>query len=257
MQVRAERVAVAMRFILCHGGSRLSAKLALATNTLYGTRDDYTVYAPPHFIDFNWKKLVTPDRWARYLALIARWRPYMAMCPDFEHAEQWQTLKTQILDVRRAGAQRIVITPKFEGALDRIPRWSMFVIGVSVPTGYAGFLPKPRELASRDVHLLGGAPDQWAYLRHVYELAGARVVSADGNFAIRQARQFGKYWSAASGGFVEMRGEGFSTYALAKASIENTKTYIKMPPAPQSLLTLPRVRKCLDALTGIQQLSLF
>lgn len=245
-----------MILILCHGGSRFSARLARATDTHYGTRDDYTIYAPPYFIDFNWKKPATPERWQRYMALIAQHKPHMAMSPDFESKAQWQTLKQQIVDVRRAGAKHVVVTPKYDGALAHIPRWASIIIGVSVPTSYAGYLPTPEALRGHNVHFLGGTPDQWAYLKRVYESSGARVISADGNFAVRKARDFGQYWRP-DGGFAEMRGQGFSTFALARACVVNTKRYIDNPPINSVLLKSKRVQRCAQEIEGHKQLSLF
>lgn len=237
-----------MKLILIHGGNTDTPNWALMAGWGYGIREDYTPYAMVGMVDFDWKKPVTPERWARYLDLIRQHTPRQAMAPDYEHPRQWQALKRQIVDIRKAGAERVMVTPKFDGALERLPRWDVFVIGISVPTGYAGFLPLPGEVAGRDLHFLGGHPDQWVYLRRIYEAAGARVVSADSNVAVVQAREYGKYWSAKKGGYVEMRGEGFETEWLAIASMSNTRDYLSNPPASGALINDERVQKCVRAL---------
>lgn len=237
-----------MKLILVHGASKDSPRLAAETGWEYGTREDYVAQAPVYMFDWNWKKAFTATRWQRYLRLIASHRPYLAMVPDLECQSQWYGLMRQIVDVKKAGAKKVVVTPKYAGALERLPYWDTFVIGISVPAEtYASYLPEPASVVGRRLHLLGGNPDQWLYLKHVYEKAGSTVVSADGNFAMRQAR-LGKYWSAKKGGYVEMRGEGFDTEALVKATLKNVQWYINDPPELASLIGLPRVQKCIAAL---------
>ena len=242
------------RLILVHGGNAESPGYASAAGWEYGIRDNTTPYAPVFMFDYDWKKATTPRRWARYLTLISQHKPYMAMAPDFECPTQWETLKKQFVDIKRAGSRRIIVTPKFEEALEQLPAWDTFIIGVSVPTTYAGFLPNPQNVAGRDIHLLGGHPDQWVYLKRLYESAGGKVVSIDGNNAVEQAREYGKYWSAKKGGYVEMRGEMFETPALILATLKNTKQYLLEPPAAAQLVGNDRVQKCIASLNRQQSL---
>lgn len=243
-----------MELILVHGGNPKSYDIAMAAGWRYGVRSDYTSAGPVHMFDWNWKRHSTPRRWRLYLEAIAKHKPYMAMAPDFENPRQWQTLKQQIIEIKRAGAQHVIVTPKFHGALDLVPRWRTFIVGVSVPTEYAGFLPRLEDINNRALHFLGGAPDQWIYLRRVYEDAGAMVVSCDGNFAMREARR-GKYWSAATGGYNDLRGEMFDSEALALASLRNVNQYIQCPPPQSSLVGRERVRKCIKML-GLRDTAL-
>lgn len=243
-----------VKLILCYGSNERASNLAQQAGWEYGLRDDYNAHAQPYMIDFDWQKPVTLKRWDRYLTMLRELQPYMAMVPDFEDPAQWPMLKKQILDVGRI-VPRVMVTPKHTGAIDRIPLWSRFIIGISVPTEYAGYLPQPEEVAGRKLHFLGGSPDQWAYLLDVYSQNGATVVSADGNFAIRQARDYRKYFSAKRGKYIEMNGEGFDIDALALATLRNVRTYMQNPPPPASLIGNVRVQKCKNAL-GYQEMAL-
>src|SRR5690606_2799107 len=91
------------------------------------------------------------------------------------------------------GVERVMVCPKFPGAVSHIPAWCL--VAVSVPTKYAGFLPSPDELRGRRVHLLGGSPQ--AQMRMAREYAGQGIVvsSEDGNMPAKVAR-FGDVWAA-------------------------------------------------------------
>lgn len=239
---------MSMDLVLVHGGNSDSPAIAKSEGWLYGTRDNYIPYGDVYMFDWDWKVEYKHVRWLRYLSLIAQHRPHMAMAPDFETPDQWPILKRQIIEIKRAGAKRVIFTPKFDEAIQYLPGWRQFIIGVSVPTEYASFLPEPKTMAGRELHFLGGAPDQWVYLRRVYEAAGARVISADGNFAMQEARR-GKYWSCKKGGYVEMRGEGFDTEWLVRATLRNVRRYVDFPPDNAKLMGNERVQKCVAALS--------
>lgn len=168
--------------VLCvhvHGNNRRVQEWARAAGMAYGTRHDDTARAWPLMLDINWRKYI----WAEYLAKIAQYRPVMAMVADYEHPNQRETMLKQVADLRAAGVLRVLVCPKFHGAVADIP--DDCIVAVSIPSRYAGFVPAEHELTGRRIHLLGGSPSKQrdAVLRW-------NVVSADYN-AHQRAAQFG------------------------------------------------------------------
>lgn len=181
---------------------------------LYGIRHDYKPYAKVSMIDINWKSYI----WATYLEKVRAHNPALAMVPDFEDISQLDNLLMQIEAIRSVGAQ-ILVCPKFVGASKFIPADCR--IAVSVETTYAGFEPAPDELKGRELHLLGGHPDQQAYMIKT-KYAGSKVASVDGNILGMKAA-FGQVW-ARMGGW--KRSPGMATQDIAIQSALNVIDYL-------------------------------
>jgi len=162
-------------YIWVQGNNRKVPAIARYAGMAYGTRHDDTPRAWPFMVDINWKRY----DWDDYLHKIRRWRPVMAMVPDYEHEGQRMQLYRQIDDLQAAGVLRVLVCPKFNGAVKHIP-WRC-VVAVSVPSSYAGFVPDYRELAGRRVHLLGGSPNKQKEMITQMLGSGVRVWSLDGN----------------------------------------------------------------------------
>lgn len=162
-------------FIQCAGNNRKFPDICRATGIAYGSRHDDQFRAQPFMMDINWKKY----DWSDYLQKIETHRPVMAMVPDYERPEQRRMLYQQIRDLKMRGVLRIMVCPKWDGAIAHIPSWC--VVAVSVPSGYAGYIPPLHQLKGRSVHLLGGSPKkQREYMLKIAGVGG-RVISADGN----------------------------------------------------------------------------
>lgn len=208
-----------MKFIYCRGGDKLAPKVAQWAQMEYGTRYDYKAYAPVYMLDGGADAVA----WDRYLEKVREYRPVMALTPDyFAHVDK-HTLWAQIDALRTLGVERIAVCPKHPGAVANIP--ADCVVAVSVPTGYAGFLPLPGELIGRSLHLLGGYPDQHAYLMQAY--LSAQVESIDLN-VIGLKAAFGQFWTRAGGWQVAPKGR-FSTFVLSVHSARNVRRYLDAP----------------------------
>lgn len=236
-----------MDFIYCRGGDK-QIESVLGAGWHYGTRVDYTPYAPVYMLDVDFHsylKLTTDtqreDWWQHYLSKVAALRPKMAMVVDYMEPAQRTTMYKQIRDLKALGVERIMVCPKFAGAIAHIPSWC--IIAVSVPSTYAGYLPEPSELHGRRVHLLGGHPDQWAYLAK-YRYPDAQIISADGNVLADKAKR-GQYWDAAAGTWRDVRNQ-HETEALKRMSAESIRYYMAQP-APR-IGAYKRVLRCQSAL---------
>jgi hypothetical protein len=209
---------MAIEFIGCRGGDPDAPRLLAAEGWRYGVRSNYTVYAWPYFIDIKWQDY----DWAKHIALIEKWRPVMAMAADYEQPEQKGLMLSQVAQIEALGV-RPMVCPKFPGAALDIP--AGVVVAVSIPTDYAGFLPEPVEIAGRDIHFLGGHPDQFAVLRYDYRYSN--LVSVDCS-AIFQKAQFGAFWSVKNNNWRYTKNQ-FSTHALTRMSARTVKRYLDLP----------------------------
>lgn len=223
-----------MIFVYCRGGDKTAPEVAKAAGIEYGVRGDYKPYAPPYMIDVKWRNY----DWPRYLRLMEQYAPSVAMVPDYESPEQLPKLLKQIADLESL-VGRVMVCPKFDGALADID--TRHLVALSVPTEYAGFLPDRAELIGRDIHLLGGHPDQQAYLiRRRY--AGLNIVSADGNVLGFKANK-GMVWS-------ELRGDWWQTwpslgYSSVSLAIVSAKTILPYLTSAAPVIHMnDRVRKC-------------
>jgi hypothetical protein len=207
-----------MDIYFVRGGDKTAPGIAQASGMLYGTRNDYKAYAPPRMLDIQWKKYV----WTRYLARADEYRPPLAMVADYEHPDQKELLYRQIHDLERLHIERIMMCPKFNGAIADFPAWA--VIAVSVPSVYAGFLPDTRELKGREVHLLGGKPEKQADILRKVSGAGGKVISVDGSYHAMKAGH-GQWMDG--GKWVQLRRHQDSSEELAIASGLNLVRYLE------------------------------
>lgn len=174
---------------LVQGNNRRMPDVARASGMAYGTRHIEQPRDWPFAVDIHWRDY----DWTDYMAKIRAWKPVQALVADYEHPSQRRQMYRQIRDLRAAGVLRVLVCPKFNGAVAHIPSWC--VVAVSVPSTYAGFMPALSELRGRRVHLLGGTPVKWFTNGLITKLAGAgaKVISVDGNSHTRAA-QSGVYW---------------------------------------------------------------
>lgn len=169
--------------ILVKGNNQKIPEIARRSGMAYGTRHTETPRAWPYMVDIEWQNY----DWLDYMHKIRRWRPVSAMCSYYEHPDQRRRLYRQIRDLRTAGVLRIMVCPKFAGAVAHIPLWC--VVAVSVPSSYAGFVPEPDELTGRHIHLLGGSPHKQRDMITKHD-----VLSVDGN-AHTRAAALGSWWT--------------------------------------------------------------
>lgn len=211
---------------MIHGGNPLTPVFCSRAGWSYGTQFGYTVYAECRMLDY-----VKGD-WGKYLKKLQDTGATQAVVADFRERGEADWIHQRMMDVAAIGVTPIVVA-KWFGSLQLIPEYVFGVktrIGVSVPTGHMndGFLPDTDEFKKwssdrRDLHLLGGHPDQWLYLKDYYAPV-ADVASIDGNVMFLQAYKYGKMWSR-RGFYHEMRGQGRSTQAMTIASMRNAVRY--------------------------------
>jgi hypothetical protein len=138
-------------------------------------------------LDCDWKKLSTTEEYERrFIPLVQKYRPVFAMVRDYERAEQREEMLREIEMLRGLGVLRIGVVPKFEGAIQDIPRDC--IVAVSVPSSYAGYVPPLEQLRGRRVHLLGGNPKAQLDLIVKMRGIGAQVLSVDYNVHERNAQ---------------------------------------------------------------------
>lgn len=179
--------------IFCSDGNPAYARAAVAAGWLYGARLPrwFDPSLPLHFADQDWKN---PDREA-YMAALARHRPEVATVLDLEAPDQLGAVLSWAGEAARH-VRRVVIIPKYSGAVDSLPRsvgGAEVVLGYSVPTSYGGTEVPLWEFAGWPVHLLGGSPQAQRRLSRYLH-----IVSLDGNMAAQQARRC-RFWSRKSG----------------------------------------------------------
>lgn len=209
-----------MILIGCRGGSPDAPEILKAVGWKYGSRSDGTIYAKPHFIDINWKNY----KWLKHWLVVRKWRPNMAMVADYLRPEQKTTMLRQVRHIRALGV-RPMCCPKFTGATLDIP--ADCIVAISVPTPYGGFLPEPSEVAGRELHLLGGHPDQIVVEMRRYHKS--KIVSLDCSVMFMKA-QFGAYWEPRVNDWLYVKKNSIETHQLIKMSAENIANYIANPP---------------------------
>lgn len=183
---------MAVELIYCAGKNQRFEAVAHAAGFRIGVQLPNTVYHPVYFADQDWKR---PDR-ARYMAELARHRPAMATVLDLERPAQ----RAEVLGWAEEAAQyveRVLIIPKYSGAIDHIPRrigGADVVLAYSVPTKFAGTDVPIWEFSGWRVHLLGGSPHAQMLLTRYLD-----VGSVDGNMHLERSR-YCQFWSATKGG---------------------------------------------------------
>ena len=170
--------------VFCTGGNKQIPLIANAAKCAYGVAQIARPYQQPYMLDVEF--LPEKQDWNNYLQKVIDYRPVQVSVTDYTHFSERQRLYKQIRDLKELGVLKIVVIPKFDGAIDHIP--SFCTIGISVPTRnkkFSGFVPCDDNLAKlkgRHVHFLGGSyPNQKALYEKLTTL-GAIVTSVDGNY---------------------------------------------------------------------------
>lgn len=165
-------------FIYCQGNNKKFPLIAQRCGVGYGTRSSEKARAYPFMLDIDWEDY----DWECHLKAIADYRPVMVCVPDYTDKSQYSDLMDKIQQLRDLGVIRIVVVPKFKGAVNDIP--NDCIIGVSIPTSYAGYPLGDDDMATikgRYVHLLGGSPQSQLAFYNDYTKRGVFVISMDGN----------------------------------------------------------------------------
>lgn len=209
---------------LVQGNNAQWPGVARKSKMAYGTRVAETPQDWPFAVDIEFERFVGLEFrermrvWDEYMHMVTRWQPVQALALDFmlpegdmefdaynrEHRLRLHELNAHIRDLRAAGVLRVLVCPKFDGAVRFIP--NDCIVSISVPSSYAGFLPDDyTELAGRKIHLLGGSPVAWfgqggksrtrssTGIIAALHGAGSRVISIDGNGHTGNAES-GVYW---------------------------------------------------------------
>lgn len=176
-----------MKIIYVRGGDKTAPEIAKLAGMAYGIRHDYIPYAPIYMLDIHW----TNYRWSDYIEKVKRYQPTIAMVPDYEHPSQRVVMMQRAIELKSL-VKRVMICPKFMGALDHIPHWALVAVSVPAPS-YAGFIPPLHKLYGRNVHLLGGRPEKQTELITKINAVGGRVVSVDGSYMAMKAGK-GQYF---------------------------------------------------------------
>lgn len=177
-----------MDIIYCAVSGKRLVDIAIEEGFLYGARSD-EIRRGVHcngMIDINW----TNYDWNNHLEQTEIHFPKYAVVPDIlKHRELPRILR--LASIIEPHCTRVIVVPKNHGLIKYIPE--RYVIGISVPTSYAGFIPPVVGLRGRDLHLLGGSPVQQRELWRYYRSMGIRVVSLDIN-CHSKASDYGSYW---------------------------------------------------------------
>lgn len=208
-----------MNLISCRGGDPDAPRLLDTAGWLYGSRSDSKIYAWPHFIDINWQDY----DWLAHWLIVHKWRPYTAMVADYERPCQKEIMLRQCDQIRALGV-RPMVCPKFPAATFDAPEDA--IIGVSIPTRHGGYMPEPGELAGRELHLLGGHPDQAVLAIRLYKKSTA--VSWDCS-AIFQKAQYGAFWNSELGDWQYTEKGTEATHDLIVKSAKNVQQYLSNP----------------------------
>ena len=178
-----------MDVIYCAGGGKILADIAIQEGFLYGSRSDDVREIPRcnGLIDINWKKY----NWEDHLAAVKKHKPKYAVVPDIENIKSLEKAMKMAKDLE-GFCQRVIIVPKRHGIISNIPQ--KYIIGISVPTSYSGYISHASELKNRDIHLLGGSPNQQKELWQYYKVMNAHVISVDIN-CHNKVSNYGNYWN--------------------------------------------------------------
>lgn len=182
-----------MFLIYCAGSNPVLAQIAQEEQWLLGVRSDRKDYGfPIAFVDIEYRQ---PD-FAAHLARVKELKPWAAIVPDLsETAVDKDDVARAIKQAEqlRRYCRFAFITPKLPGQIALIPQ--EFPLAYSVKTSYGEAKYFWWELEGRQVHLLGGSPqEQMKLYRYVSTIA--QVVSADGNMSQKLAISHAKYWQA-------------------------------------------------------------
>ncbi len=191
-----------MDVIYCAAGNTRLATIAIEEGFLYGGRSDdiRRKLRCDGLIDINWKNY----DWDRHVKLVKEHRPKYAVVPDITRVRQLD-ITLELAQELAQYCEHIIVVPKVPDVIGYIPK--QYIIGVSIPTSYAGFVPNMSELTYRTVHLLGGTPRQQRdYWKH-YQQTNIVVTSVDTN-SHSKASDFGSYWDGTKWCDAERKGIG-------------------------------------------------
>jgi len=204
-------------YILCQGSSKVPLTISDTLSVTYGSRHKEIPKKQPFFVDIDWKDY----DWLDYLMKIRAWKPVFAMVPDFTSLDQRSSLYQAIRDLKQAGVLHIGVCPKFDGAVKYIP--SFCRVCISIPSRYAGFLPDPKELAGRKLHLLGGSPKK--IKKYIEDNPSLNIISLDTNYQTKIASWGVLYHADTNSWAQEMNTRGMN---YLDVSIYNTQQIYKM-----------------------------
>lgn len=223
-----------MDIVYVRGGDKDAPRIAALSGMHYGTRHDYTPYAAVWMLDIKWKEY----DWLKYLALVRQYQPVMALAPDYEWSWQWTGLQRQIDDLRPL-VKRVLVCPKWAGAIDHIPADCVIALSVPAPS-YAGWLPDDlNQLSGRKVHLLGGSLRRQGDLLMRLNAVGADVTSIDGNTIAMKA---GKGQCFSEGVWKQQRDKRSSNAELCETSAINYVKYLReCSKWKQAMLPMPQI----------------
>ena len=232
-----------LRLIFCRGGTKRHTPLVLSCGWLYGLRSDATMYHDNvAFLDIHYQK--GRSAWEQHIERALILRPDLTMIPDFEEQYTFEELYCLHDRLSQAGL-KTMWTPKHHKITRDIPPES--VIGVSVPTEHGSFVPKPKDVIGRKLHLLGGEPDAMRYLiDNVYQ--ESEVNSVDMSSFVRKAFK-GQYWSR-SGYWVQTHKQ-FSNEQLIVMSALAIRDYMSYSKVKFNMKRKPILR-IWQALNGVK-----
>lgn len=213
-----------MDVIYCAGGNKKLAEIAIAQGFLYGSRsDDIRDIRCNGMIDINWKNY----NWINHLAAVEEHRPKYAVVPDIFDINELARLMEQAKSIEKLKS-KVIIVPKAHKILENIP--DNWVIGISVPSSYSGFLPNISEIKHRKFH--GGSgwlPNSeikavlgkyWTEnrVRELLKLGSGVFWEESGNgIVVYKVERLGKAIKCLPGHRVEIPLEAFSTLEKFRA----------------------------------------
>lgn len=208
-----------MELIFCRGGTKEHTPIVLGAGWRYGLRSDYVAYHDDvFFLDINYQK--GREAWHAHEQRALELHPTLTMIPDWEKQYSYDELYAMHKRLNSAGLQTMWI-PKQEHIVSRIPADS--IVGISVPTRHGAFLPAPKEVIGRKLHLLGGDPDALRYLIDVV-YPQSEVYSIDTSYFVGMAFN-GRYWSANDGKWIQTKNQ-YSNKKLIERSANNIRDYL-------------------------------
>ena len=165
--------------IHCAAGNKRFADIALAAGFRYGAQLPNTTYCPPYFVDLDPNKF--PDK-VRYIGAIKALdqAPSLITTPDIDELDQIPRALEWAEEVAALQPERVLIITRGVGIAQHIPEIIGGVkirLAYSVPTTHGGAVAFLWEFGQREVHLLGGSPNEQMKLRRYLNVA-----SADGNY---------------------------------------------------------------------------
>lgn len=220
-----------MKFIYVRGGSKRAPEVAKSAGAYYGIRSDYKPYDDVYMLDVDFHNF-TPEEWPKYLEKVRKYRPTMALAPDYgelkKHTVTRSELYSYLHDLIVSNVPEILVCPKFPSAISHIPVSNHIIVAISVPArNYAGFVPPDSDLKSlnsRRIHLLGGNPKRQAELICKLQGVGAIIHSVDGSYLALKAG-FGQYFEG--GRWVQTEKKQYKNVELEKISLKNIMKYLE------------------------------